>query len=109
MKRLLEWMRGWKYLPVAIVLCLLIGGILLYDSKEDPKEFTEEAKLERLLSEIEGVGRLSLYISEGEQGEKGVVVVCDGANNIAVRIEILNAVATALNIPKGCISICEMK
>lgn len=102
-------MRSWNYLPVAIALCLLVGGLLLYDSKGETKEFSEETKLERMLSEIDGVGRLSLYISESDEGTKGVVIVCEGANNIAVRLEILNAVATALNIPKGCISICEMK
>ena len=37
-------------------------------------------------------------ISDGETNEKGVVIVCEGANNISVLIDVREAAATALGI-----------
>ena len=47
-------------------------------------------------------------INEGENGVLGVVIVCEGANNIMTRNDILNAVSTALNIDKNLIAIYSM-
>lgn len=107
MKQVLDKIKNWKYLPVVLIvlLCLAFACAMLSDKKATV--YTEEEKLEQLLSKIEGVGKLSLFINDTD--DKSVVVVCEGANNIRVRIELLDAVATALSIPKQNISICEMK
>jgi len=55
-----------------------------------------ERKVSRLLSEIEGVGEASVMICETEEGVTGAVVVCEGANDIRVVIDIREAVAAAL-------------
>lgn len=47
-------------------------------------------------------------INEGENGILGVVIVCEGANNLMTRNDILNAVSTALNIDKKIIAIYSM-
>ena len=55
-----------------------------------------ERKVSRLLSEIEGVGEASVMICETDEGVTGAVVVCEGANDIRVVIDIREAVAAAL-------------
>ena len=55
-----------------------------------------EAELCLLLEEMDGVGKVNVMIYEGENGVEGVVVVCDGANNLQVNMNIREAVAAAL-------------
>ena len=47
-------------------------------------------------------------ITSDDDGVKGVVIVCEGAENIMVRSSILNVVSTALNIDKNNIAIYAM-
>ena len=47
-------------------------------------------------------------ITENDGQIMGVVIVCEGANNIMTRSNILNAVSTALNIDRKIIAIYSM-
>ena len=58
----------------------------------------EETRLKEILEKIDGVGSAEVMISDGETNEKGVVIVCEGANNISVLIDVREAAATALGI-----------
>ena len=49
-----------------------------------------------------------MLVTEGDDGIEGVVIVCSGANNIMTRNNIINAVATALNIQKNIIAVYAM-
>ncbi len=64
-----------------------------------------ERKISQLLSNIDGVGKAEVIISENEDGIIGAVVVCEGANNISVLMDVREAVATALNIKEKDIKI----
>jgi hypothetical protein len=55
-----------------------------------------EQKLALILENIDGVGVAEVMVSETESGEKGAVIVCEGANDIRVLIAVREAVATAL-------------
>ena len=55
-----------------------------------------EQKLALILENIDGVGAAEVMVSETENGEKGAVIVCEGANDIRVLIAVREAVATAL-------------
>ena len=79
----------WKY-----VLLVLAAGLvlLLWPSGTAPaadrsEEATEEARLEALLSAMEGVGQAEVLLSES-----GASVVCQGADSVAVRLDITEAV-----------------
>lgn len=77
---------GMKYalLVAAFGLVLLLwpsGGRTQSDSA------SEEQRLEQLLGQIEGVGEVHLLLSE-----QGASVVCAGADNAGVRLEICRAV-----------------
>lgn len=55
-----------------------------------------ERALCALLSEIDGVGEVSVMICQSEEGVESVVVVCEGARDIRVHTSVKEAVAAAL-------------
>lgn len=94
----------------AVALALLIAVYVAFfsSSATSDVEYTdEEEKLCMILSEIEGVGKVSVVInSEGE--DVGVVVVCQGADSIAVRSKIISAVKVATGAAGDGILIYKM-
>ena len=68
-----------------------------------------EQKLCALLEEIEGVGKVNVMICEGEDGVESVVVVCEGANDLLVNMNIREAVAAALGTDEKSVRIYLMK
>lgn len=67
-----------------------------------------EVKLIRILSEIDGVGKAEVMVNEGKDGVEGVVIVCEGANNIMTRNDVINAVKVALKVDKNKIAVYAM-
>jgi len=68
-----------------------------------------EIKLCVILENIEGVGESEVFIYEEDNSIIGIVVVCEGANNIMVRNDVINLVSTAFNVDKNIIAIYLMK
>ena len=64
-----------------------------------------ERKIMQILSQIDGVGNADVMICETEEGVDGVVVVCDGAKNFEVVLNIREAVATALGTEQNSVKI----
>ena len=105
----------WKDL---LVIGLLAVGLLFAVSRvfrdDEPKsvstQMTEtELKVSRLLQEIQGVGTAEVIVCETEDGEKNVVIVCDGAKNIRVVMDVREAVAAALGTDEKSIKIYQKK
>ena len=87
-KTFMENLSRFKYvlLVAAVGLALLLwpsGGSV---SQPGSGELTEEARLEALLSKMEGVGQAKVLLSEN-----GAAVVCQGANSATVRLNITEA------------------
>lgn len=109
-----------RYKKIIIIAALLIAVIILAVvmfgsgtksltiNSETVERSETETKLMRILSEIEGVGKAEVMISEGENGVDGVVIVCEGANSLMTRSNVINAVKVALNIEKSNIAIYAM-
>lgn len=118
MKRLTDYLKSnKKILIISVLLVLLIAlAFLLYGSRNkvtatssvNANRTETEIKLIRVLSEIDGVGKAEVMVNEGSNGVEGVIIVCEGANNIMTKSDILNAVATALNVEKNNIAIYAM-
>ena len=65
----------------------------------------KEQKICLLLAQMEGVGESNVMICETEEGVQSVVVVCEGAKNFQVALNIREAVATALGTNQSAIKI----
>jgi len=64
-----------------------------------------EAKVSRILEEIDGVGEASVVVYETEEGAQSVVVVCEGANDLRVVMNVREAVAAALGTEEKAVKI----
>lgn len=129
------WMSGkWILLLLGLVgvVLLAFGGSAQTSNKAESTESglyeaycaQEEARLSRLCSAVEGVGRvevgiaftgeLSVKYSSGKQVSEsvplvsGVVVVCDGGASDGVRNELTKLIAALYNLPSNHIYIAPM-
>ena len=102
----------WKDLLLIAVLglvLLIVTFNIFNKEKSQPTAVTvgteNERKISRLLEQIDGVGEASVVICETEDGITGVVVVCEGANNFQVVIDVREAVSAALNVEQKAVKI----
>ena len=68
-----------------------------------------ETKVSRLLQEIDGVGEASVIVYEKDGEVENVVVVCEGANDLRVVMNVREAVAAALGTEEKIIKIYQKK
>ncbi len=64
-----------------------------------------EMKVMRILQELEGVGKASVAVHESDTEVKSVVVVCEGANNLRVVMDVREAVAAALGAEEKSVKV----
>ena len=84
---------------LAIALIFTAWMIFHAEEAQDVASFqpTEtEARVMQLLQEMDGVGDANVMIYETEEGIHSVAVVCEGANDFQVVMNIRSAVAAAL-------------
>ena len=119
MRKVLDFVRANKKIIIVVVLIIILVGTIYFINKSSGNKATStasyyegksetEIKLTKILSAIEGVGETQVMINEGKDGIEGVVIVCQGADSIMTRNNILNAVSTALKVDKKNIAIYAM-
>jgi len=92
---------------VALALLIAVYTTFFSSASSSAKFSDEEEKLCAILSEIDGVGKVSVVInSEGEN--VGVVVVCQGADSLNIRSKIISAVRLATGAAGSNIAIYKM-
>ena len=98
--------RTWALLALLAVaaLVLLAPGVRTSDVRSET-----EARLERVLSEVEGAGRVKVMVFEGKDGQTGVLVVAEGARDVSVRLRLQKAVQTVLGIDNARIDVSPME
>ena len=64
-----------------------------------------EQKIVRLLEEIDGVGEVDVVICETKDEIKSVVVVCEGASDLRVTLNVREAVSAALGTEQSVVKI----
>ena len=117
MRKALDWVKENKKIVIAVALLVIILCALYFinkSSKNTAEVYTQaksstEQKLISILSNMDGVGAADVMVHESNGEVAGVIVICEGANNIITRNNILNAVSTALNIDKKIIAIYSME
>lgn len=107
MSRALETLGKYKYLLLLLLLGLLLilwptggGG----GAEPDEGRTESEARLEAVLTEISGAGRVSVLYSD-----EGVAVVCEGAERARVRLDIVNAVSAYTGFGSDRIKVLSME
>ncbi|MBR0208564.1 MAG: hypothetical protein IJQ43_06685 [Oscillospiraceae bacterium] len=85
MKDILEKLKAYRF-PLLI---LLVGVALMLLPSAAERDPAQENSLAEALSLTQGVGEAYVLLSDS-----GVVVVCDGAQDAATRLEIIMAVRT---------------
>ena len=116
MRKVLDFVKSNKAVIIIVVLIIVLVGTIYFTGKSEEKGKTyntistvtktdTELRLEKLLSSIDGVGDTEVMVRETDGKISGVVIVCQGAESITTKNNILNAVSVALNIDKKNIAI----
>ncbi len=103
----------WKdiLLLSVLALVLIVAVWIIFYGQDDKTSLSattgseNEIKVSKLLQEIDGVGEASVMICETEDGVKSVVVVCEGANDLQVIMNVREAVAAALGTEEKAVKI----
>ena len=93
---------------LGLVVVTAAWGVFHADDKEKsiPVYATEtETKVLRMLQEIDGVGEASVIVYEKDGSVENVVVVCEGAKDLRVVMNIREAVASVLGTEQKSIKI----
>ena len=71
---------------------------------------SDESRLAGILEGLEGVGRVETMITRGGDDEVvGIIVIAEGAEDIATRLRLLSAVTTAMGVDKQIVNVYTMK
>ena len=93
-----------------LALVLVFASWKIFGSEKEVEETASalsqtEEKISRLLEEMEGVGEASVMICETEEGVQSAVVVCEGAKDLQVIMDIREAVASALGTKEKAVKV----
>ncbi len=100
-----EWIKKLKAYQYPTIL-LLVGLLLMllpFGENKEEKTGIPGTELEEILSSADGVGRVRVLLSE-----KGVVVVCDGAEKANIRLDILRALGSYTGFGSDRITVLKM-
>ena len=109
MKQLFATLKAARWLELTIaagLICILL--VLALGSGSGDAASKEEVRMQRILSRIEGAGRVSVRISEdGSGGCAGVVVVASGAEDVGVMLRLQRAVQALTDLDLDRIEIVK--
>lgn len=93
---------GWilAALLFCVALCLILG-------MQGETSSTEENRISRVLSAIDGAGTVEVAVYYEESVPCGAVVVAEGAGDVAVQLRLVSAVTTLLGINQDRVAIYE--
>ena len=121
-QRLLARMRTDKRFEATVYLVLLLLAAVAYtltikapaarmDSAAASREDAVALQLEEALSSMQGVGEAKVMITREEKDDtvRGVIVIAQGTEDFAVKLNVQDAVCTVLGIEAGRVEIFEMQ
>lgn len=93
---------GWLLgaLLLCTTLCLMLG-------MQGESASTEESRISRVLSTIQGVGTVEVAVYYEDSLPCGALVVADGAGDVAVQLRLLSAVTTLLGVDQNRVAIYQ--
>ena len=104
-----EALHGARKIEILLAVAV-IAAFLLYVSGMSDNGDDIEIRLERILSQMEGVGDINVLINkDGSDNINGVLIVAEGAADISVQLELQDAVSRLLDIDISRIEIVRME
>ena len=93
---------GWilAALLFCVAMCLMLG-------LQSEAASTEESRISRVLSAIDGAGTVEVAVYYEDTLPCGAVVVADGAGDVAVQLRLISAVTTLLGIQQDRVAIYD--
>lgn len=93
---------GWilAALLFCVAMCLMLG-------LQSEAASTEESRISRVLSAIDGAGTVEVAVYYEDTLPCGAVVVADGAGDVTVQLRLISAVTTLLGIQQDRVAIYE--
>ena len=93
---------GWilAALLFCVAMCLMLG-------LQSKAASTEESRISRVLSAIDGAGTVEVAVYYEDTLPCGAVVVADGAGDVTVQLRLISAVTTLLGIQQDRVAIYE--
>ncbi|MCQ2602423.1 MAG: hypothetical protein MJ193_00705 [Clostridia bacterium] len=111
-----------KNIKLLVILFIIAIALLIYSTIKEKTAKTammvasvettmdaDETRLANILESIKNAGEVKTIITQKDGNIVGVVIVAEGADDIAVRIKLIDATATALGIDKNIINVYKMK
>lgn len=110
MKRVYEILRGARSIEwILLVLLMALLLIILLENTSVHDADPLEKRLQEILGRIEGAGNVEILVAKDEEGlPEGVLVVSDGAEDIAVNIRLQHAVHTLLGLEISRIEVVQL-
>ena len=93
---------GWilAALLFCVALCLMLGT-------QSETSSTEESRISRVLSAIDGAGTVEVAVYCEDSIPCGAVVVADGAGDVGVQLRLISAVTALLGVEQDRVAIYE--
>lgn len=104
MKGLSAYLKKDGWILAAMVFCLAL--CLLLGAREESAS-TEESRISRVLSAIDGAGSVEVAVYYEDSVPCGAVVVADGAGDVAVQLRLTSAVTTLLGINQERVAVYQ--
>ena len=100
----LKTLGKYKYILLLLVFALALLALPAGGGGEgDPSASEAESRLEYVLSDVAGAGRVSVLCSD-----EGAAVVCEGADDARVRLAVVNAVSAYTGLGSDRITVLTM-
>ena len=110
-------LKGIKNLQIIVVIFIIAVALIIYSTvmtRTDAKSTettvssvmtADEQRLSAILSNIVGAGKVDAMITTDNGRITGVLIIADGADDITVRLRLIDAAATALGVSKNIVNV----
>lgn len=102
--------RGLEWLLLLVAVCVATLALTRAGGGSGAAQPTElEARLERVLSAVEGAGEVRAMVAEENGAVTGVVIVATGAEDVGVRLSLMQAARALLGVDMERIEVIQMR
>lgn len=111
-------LKGIKNLQIIVVIFIIAVALIIYSTVMTGKsakssdsvgvssvQTSDEQRLSAMLSNLVGAGNVETMITECDGKITGVLVIAEGADDITVRLRLIDATATALGVSKNIVNV----